>query len=102
VNDYTPTGMVFNLALNPGWGDTDANGIPEFTIAGPLAAGTSQVVSIQLVVANPFDPATMSTINYAEIGAADDDGNPMTPPPTDADSTPDDNPTNDAGGTPDG
>jgi len=23
----------------------------------------------------------MSTVNFAEIGAADDDGNPMTPPP---------------------
>jgi len=102
VNDYTPTGMVFSLGLNPGWGDADANGIPEYTIAGPLAPGASQIVSIQLTVADPFDPTTMSTVNYAEIGAADDDANPMTPPPTDADSTPDDNPTNDAGGTPGG
>ena len=99
VNDYAPTGMVFNLALNPGWSDTDANGTPEFTIEGPLAPGTSQTVTVKLVVANPFDPTTMSTVNVAEIGAADDDNDPMTPPPTDADSTPNDDPTDDAGGT---
>ncbi len=100
VNDYTPTGMVFDIGLNPGWGDTDANGIPEYTIAGPLAPGTTQVISIQLMVANPFDPTTMSTVNFAEIGTADDDGNPNTPPPMDTDSTPNDDPTDDAGGEP--
>ena len=100
VNDYTPTGMIFSLAMNAGWGDADANGIPEYTIPGPLAPGTSQVVNIQLTVADPFDPTMMSTVNYAEIGAADDDTDPTNTPPTDADSTPNDDPTDDAGGEP--
>ena len=101
VNDYTPTGMIFDLSLNAGWGDADANGIPEFTIAGPLAPDASMTITIQLIVANPFDPATMSTVNLAEIGGADDDTDPTNTPPVDADSTPDDDPVNDAGGGPD-
>jgi len=98
VNDYVPNGFTFDAALNAAWGDADANGFPDQVLAGPVAAGASATMSIILTVADPFDPATMSLVNVAEISAAEDaEGNPG----DDTDSTPDDDPANDAGGQPD-
>jgi uncharacterized repeat protein (TIGR01451 family) len=95
VNEYIPAGF----ALSP----TETNwtlvnpGLATRTIAGPLASGASTTVTISLRI----QPGAVSPlVNRAEIGSADDDANPNTPPPTDIDSTPDSNPGNDAGGNP--
>jgi len=93
VNDYIPSGYTFVMADNPGWGDADGNGDPDYTFAGPITAGGgTATMDIILQVSSSFDPSTMDLVNFAEIASAEDpDGNT----PTDADSTPDDNPSND-------
>jgi len=102
VTDYVPAGYNFDAALNPAWGDSDGDGNPDQTIAGPLATGASQIITITLTVADPFMGSTVDLVNVAEISAADDDNDPNNAPPTDVDSTPNTDPTDDAGGTPGG
>ncbi|MBK7343131.1 MAG: DUF11 domain-containing protein [Saprospiraceae bacterium] len=83
ITDYIPAGMSF--VAQAGWVD-NFNGTATGTITGPIAAGDSAVISIQLEVNNPLVAGT-SLVNWAEITSATDaDGNPQ----TDTDSTPDD------------
>ena len=86
VVDYIPTGMSLNDAT---WTAGTSNQAYA-TIAGPIAAGSSAVLTI--VVHIDSLPASGLFQNFAEISDAEDaNGNH----PEDADSTPDDNPDND-------
>jgi hypothetical protein len=93
VNEYVPAGLVFEAASNTSW--ALVGGIPQTTIAGPIAAGSSSMVTVILKVDGS---ATGAVQNFAEIGAADDDTNSGNTPPTDIDSSPDSNPSNDTNG----
>ena len=99
IYDDVPSGYSYdeNAGVNPanGW---SMGPNPSTTIAGPLAAGDSVTVQIEMVIlANPGDDEAY--INYAEISSMEDENSNIVP---DADSTPDDNPTNDPGGEPGG
>jgi len=78
VNDYIAAGYTFNATLNAGWGDSDADGNPDQTLAGPLAPGATTTLTIVLTVNNPFTGAASDLVNVAEISAADDDTDPTT------------------------
>ncbi|MEO8670045.1 MAG: GEVED domain-containing protein [Tahibacter sp.] len=95
INDYIPAGFALS-PLEASWTLVNPN-LATRTIAGPLAPGANTTVSILLrIQAGAVSPL----VNRAEIGAADDDGNPGNTPPTDIDSTPNGNPSDDAGGSP--
>jgi len=99
VNDYVPVGMNFDATLNPGWNaDSDGEGNPDWTIAGPLTPGATMTLTIVLTVNDPFTGGAADLVNVAEISEADDDTDPSNTPPTDTDSTPDTDPGNDPGG----
>jgi len=100
VNDYIPAGYSFNAALNAAWGDADADGNPDQTIAGPIAPLGTEILTIVLTVNDPFTGTADDLVNFAEISAADNDTDPNNTPPTDTDSEPNNDPTDDAGGTP--
>jgi uncharacterized repeat protein (TIGR01451 family) len=86
VVDYVQTGFTYNPADNPAW--TKANTTtPATVIAGPIAPGDTAQVTLVLRLAAGTRGATVN--NFAEIAAADDDGNANTPAPLDIDSTPD-------------
>ncbi|MBK7226354.1 MAG: DUF11 domain-containing protein [Saprospiraceae bacterium] len=69
VNDYIPDGYAF--APNNGW--TGGPSLITTTIAGPLAAGDSVVLNLDLTFQAPSLPATNRTwINYSEIASAQD------------------------------
>jgi len=80
IEDYAPVGLT-------------ATGSTTLSIAGPLAPGASQAVTIEFTA----DPATTGgqLINVAEIASAEDE---LGDNPNDLDSTPDSDPNNDAGG----
>jgi len=101
VNDYIPAG--FQLANNTtgangsGWsGAGTPSSTVTTTIAGPIAPGASQDITINLTVIAAGDEAS-DYINVAEINAAKDE-NGIDRTNDDTDSTPDNNATNDAGG----
>jgi len=86
VVDYIPVGM--SLA-DASWTAGAGNSAYQ-TIAGPIAAGSSAIVTIDVMV--DILPASGVFENFAEISdAEDEDGNH----PEDADSTPDDDNSND-------
>ncbi|MEL6894173.1 MAG: SdrD B-like domain-containing protein, partial [Actinomycetota bacterium] len=93
ITDYVQDGFTFLAADNQNtpvrntpW--TGADGDTAVTTVVPLVfAGRSVVVDIVLTMDAGDDPT--ERFNYAEISAADDDGNVSTPPPTDVDSVPD-------------
>ena len=89
--EYIPAGLSLSTNDTNGWVDSNADGIFENTITGPIIAGMYEFVDIVLTV----DPATVAPAtfeNEAEItDAEDENGNH----PTDIDSTPDDDPNND-------
>ena len=91
VTDYIPSGFT----LNDGTWTAAAGNTATQTIAGPLAANSSTVITITLNV----DPATAADIgtkvNRAEISSADNDNDPTNGTSPDIDSTPDNDPTND-------
>jgi uncharacterized repeat protein (TIGR01451 family) len=93
VTDYISSSFLFTP--NNGWVAGPPNQVVT-TIAGPLAPGAAITRTLVLQVASNYYGSQLT--NMAEISAADDDGDPNTPPPTDVDSTPDNDPTND--GTP--
>ncbi|WP_313913793.1 GEVED domain-containing protein [Tahibacter sp.] len=95
VNDYIPAGLVLS-PLETNWTAVSPT-LATRTLAGPLAPGASLVTTILLRVT---DTSVSPLVNRAEIGSADDDGDPSNTPPTDIDSTPDGNPGNDGGGAP--
>jgi len=78
VEDFTPAGLT-------------ANGSTTINIAGPLAPGASEVVSLEFTVNTNASAGT--TTNIAEIQSGEDD---LGDNPEDIDSTPDGNPTNDS------
>ena len=89
VTDYLPTSGL--TLADAAWTD-NSDGTASTDIAGPLAAGASTTVDISFTVdagaVGQFD-------NWAEISAADDDGDPDTPAPIDIDSTPNTDPDDD-------
>jgi len=80
IEDYAPAGLT-------------ATGATTLTIAGPLAPGASQTISIEFTA----DASNVGgqLINVAEIASAEDE---LGDNPTDLDSTPDTDAGNDAGG----
>ena len=91
VSDYIPVGYSFNGGLNPTW--SGAAPVVTKTIAGPLAAGASTIVTIVLNL--EMSSGLNAWDNYAEVtSATDTNGNPV----TDADSNPDGTQNNDPGG----
>jgi len=86
ITDYLPTGLILNDAA---WAD-QGDGTATITIAGPIAAGADESVTITFTI--PSDAGPGSLENIAEITSAEDeDGNPG----EDIDSTPDNDPDND-------
>jgi uncharacterized repeat protein (TIGR01451 family) len=86
VVDYVQTGFTYNPADNPAWTQASTT-TPATIIAGPIAPGETAQVTLVLRLAAGVRGATVD--NFAEIAAADDDGNASTPAPVDVDSTPD-------------
>jgi len=93
VTDYLPAGMIFDATLpaNAGW--ALVAGEPTITVAGPIAAGSSDSVSISLILDCAY--AGMAITNAAEISGADNDTDNTNAGPTDADSVTDADGTND-------
>ncbi|MEM6877330.1 MAG: DUF11 domain-containing protein, partial [Bacteroidota bacterium] len=90
VKDYIPEGLTLAAASSSEW--TLSGGLDTATLIMPIptiAVGDSATVSIAFTIDTDF--MGESIINLAEISSFDDDGDPMTPPPTDEDSTPNDN-----------
>ncbi len=82
LTDYIPSG----LTLNDGdWVLAGTNAT--YTLAGPLAAGSSATVDITFTIDASF--AGTSLTNVGEISSADNDTDGTNTPPTDVDSTPD-------------
>ena len=82
IEDYVPAGLT-------------AVGPTTITVAGPIAAGASEVVQITFIV--DAADAAAQLVNVAEVADAEDEFGDS---PEDVDSTPDNDPNNDAGGTP--
>ncbi|WP_208300297.1 SdrD B-like domain-containing protein [Prosthecobacter fusiformis] len=81
VNDYVPTGLSLAPECVADWTD-EGNGTLSHTLAGPLAAGETQVIKVSFIVGDNVIPGTTIN-NCAEIAAAlDERGLPA----TDADS----------------
>ncbi|TAG18609.1 MAG: DUF11 domain-containing protein, partial [Cytophagales bacterium] len=78
VTDYIPTGL--SLVDNT-WAAVGTNATK--TMAGPIAAGSSAVLTIRLKINTNFTGTRLT--NEAEISKADDDTNPNNVPPTDKD-----------------
>ncbi len=94
VIDYIPSGFVYNNATTNVW--TPSSSVPnayEKTIAGPLAPGESETITIDLIVQSTNDPNGWT--NSAEVFAFQDDGGNQVED-QDVDSTPDNNPNNDS------
>jgi uncharacterized repeat protein (TIGR01451 family) len=87
VTDYIPTGMTLADAAWTASGTTAKR-----TIAGPIAAGTTQLTTIKLRIDPTFTGTSIK--NVAEISKADNDTNPANTPPVDKDGTLDNNPAN--------
>ena len=98
VTDFVASGFTYAQDINPLWMAVGANATS--TIDGPIAAGDSSVVLLNLIVANDGTPSPEDWYNEGEISSADNDENPNNDPPVDFDSTPDDNPDNDNDVTP--
>ena len=69
VNDYIRSGFTF--PPNPGWSmitlpTPAADGLLQYTIGGPMSPGTSQELTLNLVVALDINPAVADWFNYAE------------------------------------
>ncbi len=94
VVDYLPADLTLSPSDMNGWVDSDADGNPENTIAGPILAGQYAFVNIDLVI-NPALMTPADLTNFAEITMAEDENGNM---PPDIDSDPDDDPDNDAEG----
>jgi len=84
--DYIPAGFTL---VDPNWANA-AGGTAEYTLAGPLAAGSS--IQIPLALEVNLTATAGATQNIAEIQSAED---PNGDNPADNDSTPDNDPTND-------
>ena len=94
VCDYIPAGYSYDASLNPLWvGSGQAPTTVCTTITGPISAGDSATVMIQMEILNLGSEGSIDDYkNTAEIGGAEDeDGEPQ----DDMDSTPDDDPDND-------
>ncbi len=87
VTDYIPTGL---LLVDNTW--TAAGTSATKTLAGPIAAGTTQLATIKLRIDPSFTGTSIK--NVAEISKADNDTNPANTPPVDKDGTLDSNPNN--------
>jgi len=97
ISDYIPVGFDLAPTQSVTWNGPGVGGTTATTqIAGPIAPGNSETITINLIV-NGNGSQTSDYINVAEITITrDDDGNITTN--FDKDSQPDNNSTNDAGG----
>ncbi|MEM9545868.1 MAG: SdrD B-like domain-containing protein [Bacteroidota bacterium] len=93
ITDYLMDGFEFSMAGNAGWSESGDNLV--YTIAGPLAPGETETITLDLTVVLPDNATVFSWYNESEISSADDDTDDTNQDPTDADSTPDDDPNND-------
>ncbi len=101
VTDYLPCGYEFDASSAPTWSYDSAAHTATTTVAGPIAPGATETVSIFVVVVPCSDATGGAYTNTAEVTSmSDDEGNDVTG--DDIDSTADDDPTNDGGGVPEG
>jgi uncharacterized repeat protein (TIGR01451 family) len=87
LSDYIPSGMTLADAT---WTAAGANATK--TVAGPIAAGTTQMTTIKLRISPTFTGTSIK--NVVEISKADDDTNAGNTPPVDKDGALDNNPAN--------
>ena len=73
INDYPATGLVYVDSLNVGW--SLVNGDLRYNITGPLAAGDSIAVDINLIVEPTFTGTAIQNIaeiqSFNEIGSVE-------------------------------
>ncbi|MEM7387199.1 MAG: SdrD B-like domain-containing protein, partial [Verrucomicrobiota bacterium] len=86
VREEIPAGFVFDDSKNAAWTGAFGATNPTYVFSGTLLPGDSHLISIILTVSSSATAGNLT--NYAEISAADDDGNSGNTPPIDEDSTP--------------